>query len=63
MTDAQLLRLLKEKNKLDLKIKKFITKSTNKKVRFSEKKFVGDLGEYYFFKHASTAFSYFSQNI
>jgi len=63
MIDAYLLDLLKEKNKLDLKIKNFIIQSTHKKVRFSEKKFVGDLGEYYFFKHAMAVFSSCSQNI
>ena len=63
MKDSRLLSLLNEKKKLDLKIRKLIINDTNNKIRFSEKKFVGDLGEYYFFKHANTAFSSCSQKI
>ncbi|QEK99466.1 hypothetical protein FKG96_01195 [Olivibacter sp. LS-1] len=50
--DFELASLLREKRSLDSKIERYIKESTNNVIRFSAKKFVGDLGEYYFFKHA-----------
>ena len=41
--------LLLKKRQIDLEIEQVITENYNGKVRFSSKKFVGDLGELYFY--------------
>lgn len=50
--EAKLAELLKQRRRIDLKIAKVIAESNPGSIRFSEKKFVGDLGEYYFYKFA-----------
>jgi hypothetical protein len=53
--------LLEQKRKVDLEIAKLITESSEGKIRFSAKKFIGDLGEFYFLKSA-TLFSDLEQS-
>lgn len=50
--EAKLVELLKQRRLIDLEIAKVIAESNRGSIRFSEKKFVGDLGEYYFYKFA-----------
>ncbi len=48
--ESKLVDLLKQRRLIDLEIARVIGESNLGSIRFSEKKFVGDLGEYYFFK-------------
>jgi hypothetical protein len=48
--NQELLILLRQRRDIDLAIAKLVGESRNG-VRFSEKKFVGDLGEFYFFQN------------
>jgi hypothetical protein len=51
--DEELKLLLENRRKLDLAIANYFEQKYPNKIRFSPKKFVGDLGEFYFFKLAS----------
>lgn len=51
--DENLKLLLMQKRKIDLKIEKLFSEKLGISSRFSSKKFVGDLGEYYFSKAAN----------
>jgi hypothetical protein len=50
--DSELLDLLRKRRGIDREIARLIAEAHKGAVRFSEKKFVGDLGEYYFYKLA-----------
>lgn len=50
--DSELLDLLRRRREIDIQIARVIGDAHDGAIRFSEKKFVGDLGEYYFYKFA-----------
>ena len=51
--DNELELLLRQKRSIELEIEKLFTGNYNEIIRFSSKKFVADLGEYYFYKAAT----------
>jgi hypothetical protein len=51
--EEELKLLLEKKRKTDLEIADYFKREYADKIRFSSKKFVGDLGEFYFYKLAS----------
>jgi hypothetical protein len=51
--DKDLKLLLEIRRKLDLAIENYFVQKYPNKIRFSPKKFVGDLGEFYFYELAS----------
>ncbi len=51
--DEELKLLLEKKRKTDLAIANYFEQKYPNKIRFSSKNFVGDLGEFYFYKLAS----------
>jgi hypothetical protein len=59
--EEKLKQLLLQKRQIDLEIEKLITENYLGGIRFSSKKFVGDLGELYFYQQAKI-FSKLSQS-
>lgn len=59
IADTKIKRLLRDYDKAGNDIKKYITEK--KELRFSRKKFVADLGEYYFFVNCKHIFSELKQ--